>query len=324
MPRQQNHSPALSATVPRELAGRRLDQVLGQLFGDYSRTRLQEWVRQGRVWVDGEACQVRQRMLGGEQLRVEPRLAVQESWLPEALGLDICHADQHLLVVNKAAGLVVHPGAGNPKGTLLNALLHFDPGLASLPRAGIVHRLDKNTSGLLVVARSLECQTHLSRMIAQRQVTRRYEALVYGHPPLQGTIDHPIGRHPRQRTRMAISTGNRGKPALTHYRCLARFQAHSHLALRLETGRTHQIRVHLCHIGHPIIGDPEYSGRRPAVTALSNNSRRLVADFKRQALHAKQLAFSHPITHQPLEFTQELPPDMQSLLQALSDDSTAG
>jgi len=263
MTRQQNHSSPLHATVPRELAGRRLDQVLGQLFRDYSRTRLQDWVRQGRVWVDDAPCQVRQRLHGGEQLRVEPLHEAADDWLPEALDLDIHYCDPHLLVINKPPGLVVHPGAGNARGTLLNALLHFDPELASLPRAGIVHRLDKNTSGLLVVARTLECQTHLSRMIAARQVTREYDALVHGHPPAQGSIDQPIGRHLRHRTRMAIRVQGQGKPARTHYHRLARFTAHSHLALSLETGRTHQIRVHLSHIGHPLVGDPDYPGRRP-------------------------------------------------------------
>ena len=322
MSSQQNHSQTLSATVPRDLAGRRLDQVLGLLFRDYSRTRLQEWVRQGRVWVDGEPCRVRQRLRGGEQLRVEPLLEPDENWLPEALELDIRYADPYLLVINKPPGLIVHPGAGNPGGTLLNALLHYDPGLAALPRAGIVHRLDKNTSGLLVVARTLECQTHLSRMIAGREITREYAALVHGQPPREGRINQPIARHPRQRTRMAVCDEGRGKPALTHYRCLSYFKAHSHLSLRLETGRTHQIRVHLCHIGYPLVGDPEYTGRRrPPPTTLGDSTRKLLEEFHRQALHARRLAFTHPMLGQAMEFEQALPADMQNLLQALADDS---
>ncbi len=321
MPSQQNHSQPLTASVPRELAGRRLDQVLGLLFGDYSRTRLQEWVRQGRVWVDGEPCSVRQQVRGGELLRVEPVLVRDENWLPEAIELEIRYADSHLLVVNKPPGLVVHPGAGNPGGTLLNALLHYDPGLAALPRAGIVHRLDKNTSGLLVVARSLECQTRLSRMIAGREVTREYQALVHGQPPREGEINRPIGRHPRQRTRMAVCGEARGKPALTRYRSLTYFKAHSHLALYLETGRTHQIRVHLSHLGYPLVGDPEYTGRRPAPASLGASSRGLLEAFQRQALHARRLAFTHPMLGHSLEFKQALPADMQNLLQALTDDS---
>ena len=320
MTNQQNQSQPLSASVPRDLAGRRLDQVLGQLFSDYSRSRLQEWVRLGRVWVNGEPCTVRQRLNGGEQLTVEPLLELDTQWLPQALELDVVHADEHLLIINKPSGLVVHPGAGNPQGTLLNALLHYDPELAALPRAGIVHRLDKNTSGLLVIARSLQSHTHLTRMIAAREVTREYQALIHGHPAKQGDIDQPIGRHPRHRTRMAVCAEDRGKPARTHYQCLTYFRAHSHLMLRLETGRTHQIRVHMSHIGHPIVGDPDYNGRRPAQKNVSQPCREVLDTFPRQALHAKRLAFLHPIREQPMEFDQPLPTDMQVLLQALADD----
>ncbi len=320
---QQNQSSPLNATVPRDLAGRRLDQVLGLIFEDYSRTRLQEWVRLGRVWVDGQPCRIRQRMNGGEKLRVEPLLDNHESWQPEALELNICYEDQHLLVLNKPPGLVVHPGAGNPNGTLLNALLHHKPGLATLPRAGIVHRLDKNTSGLMVVACSLECQTHLSRMIAAHRITREYEALVHGHPPLEGRVDQPIGRHQRQRTRMAVSDETRGKPAQTCFRRLAQFTAHSHLSLRLETGRTHQIRVHMCHIGHPLVGDPQYTGYRPAPGTVGAPCRNLLESFGRQALHARRLAFRHPVLDTRLEFKQAAPADIQQLLQALADDCAA-
>ncbi len=324
MSHQQNQTPTVNAIVPRELAGRRLDQILGKLFSDYSRTRLQNWVRQGRVWVDGETCQIRQRLHGGEHLRVEP---IQESEIhsqPEALDLDIVYEDADLLVVNKPAGLVVHPGAGNPNGTLLNALLYHCPQLSALPRAGIVHRLDKNTTGLLVVALTLECQTHLTRMISDRQIRREYEAVVHGFPPADGLIDLPIGRHPRQRTRMAVSDETRGKPARTHFQAIRYFQAHSHIALRLETGRTHQIRVHLSHSGYPIVGDPEYSGRRQAVSKLNTASRHAVENFTHQALHAKRLSFSHPMTQCALEFCQPLPKDLRELLDTLAKDSEGG
>jgi 23S rRNA pseudouridine1911/1915/1917 synthase len=314
---------ALQATVPDALAGQRLDQVLSRLFGEFSRTRLQRWVRDGRVQVDGKVCHdTRARVDGGERLRVEPLLAPDPGLAPHALELAVVHRDEHLLVLDKPAGLVVHPGAGNPDRTLANALVHLDPALATLPRAGLVHRLDKNTTGLMVVARSLETQTRLARLIAARQVHRGYEAVVHGTPAVSGEVDAPIGRHRVHRTRMGVRSD--GRPSRTRYRRLAAFRAHSHLALELETGRTHQIRVHMAHLGHPLVGDREYGGARPPPATLDPAAAQAVRRFPRQALHACRLAFRHPVTGENLTLESRLPEDLATLVACLAADAADG
>ncbi len=292
--------------VPPECAGLRLDQALAKLLPQYSRARLTGWIHQSRVTVDGKSAAPRAKLRGGEQLLVEPALSPEETaFRPQAMPLDIVHEDDTLMVINKPAGLVVHPGSGNWEGTLLNALLAHAPELATVPRAGIVHRLDKDTSGLLVIARTLTAQTDLVRQLQARSVSREYRAVVHGHVARDGRIEGAIGRDPRSRTRMAITTT--GKPAITHYTVLERFAHASVLACRLETGRTHQIRVHLQKLGHPIWGDPVYGKRNAPATPR----------FQRQALHAEKLALTHPLTGKIVHWQVPLPEDMRQLIAEL-------
>ena len=305
--------------TPCELAGQRLDQVLAQLLPEYSRSRLQEWIRDGRVAVDGAQLAASGRLRGGEQIHVQlPQQNTDAVPAAEAIALDIVHQDADLLVVNKPAGLVVHPGAGNPAGTLMNALLHHDPGLADVPRAGIVHRLDKDTSGLLLVARTLPAHKRLVEQLAAREVHREYLALVQGQIIAGGTVDAPIGRHRTDRTRMAVGSG--GREAVTHYRVAQRFRQHTLLRVMLETGRTHQIRVHMASIGHAVVGDPTYSRLRLPAGASAECVAALGA-FRRQALHAARLELMHPIDGQPLAFEAPLPADMAALLDVLGRDT---
>lgn len=294
----------LRLTVPPACAGLRLDQALSRLLPQYSRTRLTQWVRAAQVKLDGTAVLPRRRVWGGEVIEIVlapvlPSLVNK----PEDIALDIVHEDAALLVVNKPAGLVVHPGSGNWSGTLLNALLRHLPDLARLPRAGIVHRLDKDTSGLLVVAKTLAAQTDLVRQLQARTVTREYLALVHGRITRNGKVEAPIGRHPVSRTRMAVVA--RGRHAVTHYAVLERFSEATLLRCRLETGRTHQIRVHLSSIGHPLVGDPAYGKRRAALA------------FHRQALHAERLALRHPQTQRLMSWRVPPPPDLRRLIAAL-------
>lgn len=308
-------APELYQTPP-ELAGQRLDQVLAVLLPDYSRSRLQAWIREGRVAVDGAVMAASGRLRGGEQISVElPHQTAQAHPTAEAIALDIVHEDAELLVVNKPAGLVVHPGAGNPAGTLMNALLHHDPGLADVPRAGIVHRLDKDTTGLLLVARTLPAHKRLVELLAEREVHREYLALVQGQIIAGGTVDAPIGRHRTDRTRMAVSEG--GRDAVTHYRVAQRFTHHTLLRVMLETGRTHQIRVHLASIGHAVVGDATYARLRLPPGA-SAECREAIAAFRRQALHAAHLELPHPVSDAPLAFDAPLPADMAALLDVLA------
>ena len=308
-----------TAIIPQELAGTRLDQALANLFPEFSRSRLSEWIRQGLVTVDARTCRPRDRVAGGERiaLTIAPT-ADSERWQAQAMDIAVIYEDQHLLVVDKPAGLVVHPGAGNPDGTLVNALLHRDPELIRVPRAGVVHRLDKNTSGLLVVARTLLAHKRLVSALKDRQVEREYLAVVHGLLRAGGRVDAPVGRHRVHRTRMAVNDA--GRPAATRYRVERRFRAHSLLRLALESGRTHQIRVHMAHIDHPLVGDPVYGGRlRLPAGAGTELSERLRA-FKRQALHAEQLKLRHPVSEQAMHWRSPLPPDMQELLAALEED----
>jgi 23S rRNA pseudouridine1911/1915/1917 synthase len=311
------------AAVPLSAAGRRFDQALAEMFPDYSRSRLTSWVKCGAVTLDGQAAPPRQLLRGGEQVRLEVELEAEVTSAPEAISLTIVHEDDYVLVLNKPAGLVVHPGAGNPAGTLLNALLHHDPTLAELPRAGIVHRLDKDTSGLMVVAKTLAAHTALVDMLSRHDVERQYEAVVLGTMVAGGTVDEPIGRHMGDRLRQAVRDEEDGKHAVTHYRLRERFRAHSLLQCNLETGRTHQIRVHLAHIHHPLVGDPLYGGGlklpKGAIAALVDTLR----GFRRQALHAERLAFVHPVTGQTLAFNAERPPEQAALIEALRADMLA-
>ena len=296
-------APRLAFTAEAALAGLRLDQALARLLPRESRSRLARLVEEGAVLVDGGRARPADRLRGGERLEVTLAPRPEEAaFRPEAIALDVVHEDEDVLVVAKPAGLVVHPGSGNWAGTMLNALLHRVPALKALPRAGIVHRLDKETSGLLVVAKNEAAQQALVRQLQARTVKRTYLAIARGAVPPEGVVDAPIGRHPAQRTRMAVVRG--GKPAVTRYRVRERFAAHALLECELETGRTHQIRVHLASIGHPLEGDPVYGGR---------GARRL----PRQALHAWKLAFVHPGTGRTVRFTAPPPADFEALLAAL-------
>jgi len=311
------------ARVPLTAAGRRFDQTLAELFPDYSRSRLTAWIKSGAATLDGATAPPRQLLRGGEQVRLEAELEAEVASAPEDIALAIVHEDEHLLVIDKPAGLVVHPGAGNPSGTLLNALLHHDAKLAELPRAGIVHRLDKDTSGLMVVAKTLPAMTALVEMLSRHDVERQYEAVVLGSLVSGGTVDEPIGRSMGDRLRQAVRDEESGKHAVTHYRLRERFRAHSLLQCNLETGRTHQIRVHLTHIGHPLVGDPLYGGGLKLPRRAAPELVAALRGFRRQALHAERLAFEHPVTGEALAFTTERPADMTALIAALRDDLAA-
>ncbi|HVC16153.1 MAG TPA: 23S rRNA pseudouridine(1911/1915/1917) synthase RluD [Rhodanobacter sp.] len=308
------------AAVPLTAAGRRFDQSLAEMFPDYSRSRLTGWIKSGAVTLDGMQVPPRQLLRGGELVRLQVELAAEVSSAPEAIALQIVHEDAHLLVLNKPAGLVVHPGAGNPAGTLLNALLHHDPKLAELPRAGIVHRLDKDTSGLMVVARTLPAYTALVDLLSRHEVERQYEAVVLGTMVAGGTVDAPIGRSMGDRLRQAVRDEEDGKHAVTHYRLRERFRAHSLVQCQLETGRTHQIRVHMAHIKHPLLGDPLYGGGLKLPRGATPELIAALRGFRRQALHAERLSFIHPVSGEALSFSAERPADQQVLIEALRQD----
>lgn len=303
--------------IPADCNGQRLDQALGKLLPDYSRSRLQAWIKAGHVRLNGAVVAPRQLVWEGDLAEVETQPAAEETaFRPENIALDPIYEDEALLVVNKPAGLVVHPGSGNWQGTLLNALLHHAPQLAAVPRAGIVHRLDKDTSGLLVVAKTLIAQTDLVRQLQARSVKREYLAVVQGMPQEEGSVDAPVGRHPSQRIRMAVVSN--GKPAVTHFEVLERLGRHSLVSCRLETGRTHQIRVHMQHIGFPLLGDPVYGGRG---VAASERLRAAIAGFGRQALHAARLGLIHPSSGEAMEWHAEIPADMARILEILRGES---
>ncbi|MBT8107755.1 MAG: 23S rRNA pseudouridine(1911/1915/1917) synthase RluD [Gammaproteobacteria bacterium] len=303
--------------VPEESAGQRLDQALARLFPEYSRSRLKSWLLNGALVVDGGSPRPRDPVIGGETvtLRVQPEVAVEAA--PEPMQLDVVHEDAALLVINKPAGLVVHPGAGNHTGTLLNGLLHHAPELEGLPRAGIVHRLDKDTSGLLLVARTLPAHTSLTRMLADREISRHYLAICGGVLTGGGKIDEPIGRHRTDRTRMCVRDD--GRPAVTHYTVVERFAAHTLVDVRLETGRTHQIRVHFAYRRHSLLGDPVYGGRLALPKGASDALAAALRGFRRQALHAAKLGFAHPESGDAMEFKAPLPVDLAALLDALRE-----
>ena len=311
------------AGVPLAAAGRRFDQALAEMFPDYSRSRLSGWIKSGAVTLDGAQAPPRQLLRGGEQVLLQVELEVEVSSEPEAIALEIVHEDEYLLVLNKPAGLVVHPGAGNPAGTLLNALLHHDPKLAELPRGGIVHRLDKDTSGLMVVAKTLPACTALVDLLSRHEVERQYEAVVLGTMVSGGTVDAAIGRHMGDRLRQSVRDEEDGKHAVTHYRLRERFRAHSLLQCQLETGRTHQIRVHMAHINHPLLGDPLYGGGLKLPKGASPELIATLRGFRRQALHAERLSFAHPVTEEALSFNAERPADQLALIEALRADLAA-
>jgi 23S rRNA pseudouridine1911/1915/1917 synthase len=304
--------------VPDAMAGLRLDQAAADLFVDYSRERLKAWIKAGDLTLDGRPAKPRDKVYGGEWLRLATELEEDTRFAPEDIPLDVVYEDDDVLVVDKPAGLVVHPAAGNPDGTLLNALLHHCPALAGVPRAGIVHRLDKDTTGLMVVAKTLAAQAALVEQLQARTVSREYDAVCVGGMTAGGTLDAPIGRHPKDRKRQAVTSS--GKPAVTHYRVVERFRAHTHVRCRLETGRTHQIRVHLAHLRYPLIGDAVYGGRLKLPPGAAEPLKEILREFPRQALHARRLAFVHPGSGERVTFRSPLPDDMLMLLDYLRED----
>jgi 23S rRNA pseudouridine1911/1915/1917 synthase len=311
-------NPLQTLIIPELYANERLDQVLAKLLPLYSRMQIKEWIDAGKVLVNGKTCKPKVKVKGGETVILEPQFKVQPAWLAQPIPLSIVYEDEALMIINKPAGLVVHPGAGNQDKTLLNALLYHCPDLGQLPRAGILHRLDKNTSGLLLIAKTPAALKHLSQQLKKRTLAREYQATVYGRIISGGTINAPIGRHPLERKRMAIN--EQGKAAITHYRVLEKFRNHTQLWLKLETGRTHQIRVHMAHIHHSIVGDSQYGGRVQLSKGMGPELIQVLRDLKRQALHAFALGFAHPLTEEWMRFEVKLPEDLQTLLEWLKAD----
>ena len=304
---------------PHQL-GMRLDQALAEILSQYSRSRIKTWILDGHVQVNGTVLdKPKERVLGGEKIRIDTVIEEEVNHQAENIPLNIVYEDDAILVINKPRDLVVHPGAGNPNGTILNALLHHYPDIANVPRAGIVHRLDKDTTGLMVVAKTIEAQTRLVESLQLREITREYEAVAMGIITAGGTVDEPITRHPTKRTHMAVFPT--GKPAVTHYRVMERYRLHTRLRLRLETGRTHQIRVHMAHIAHPLIGDPLYGGRPRPPKGASQEFMQVLRNFDRQALHATMLRLFHPITGEQMQWDAPIPEDMQQLIKVLQDDT---
>lgn len=317
-----SHQIQLQARVPFSAAGTRVDALASDLFPDYSRSRLQGWIKSGALRLDGNTCKPKDKCFGGETLTLEATLEAAGEWVPQAMDLDIIYEDDQLLVLNKPAGLVVHPGAGNADGTLLNALLHHCPSLETVPRAGIVHRLDKDTTGLMVVAKTLPAQTDLVAQLQARTVKREYDALTLGRMIAGGTVEQPIGRHATQRTKMAVTES--GKEAITHYSVLRRYQHYTLVRCQLATGRTHQIRVHMAWIKHPLVGDQTYAGGRQLAAGLSAELRADLLAFPRQALHATQLGLIHPASGDAMQWQVPRPADFETLLARLDEEDSLG
>ncbi|MGI2882844.1 23S rRNA pseudouridine(1911/1915/1917) synthase RluD [Vibrio furnissii] len=310
----------LTQTVKESQLGQRLDQAVAELFTDFSRSRLKEWLLEGKVMVNGNVVtKPRTKVMGGEAITVQAELEDEQRWEAQDIPLNIVYEDDDIIVINKPRDLVVHPGAGTPDGTVLNALLFHFPPIAEVPRAGIVHRLDKDTTGLMVVAKTVPAQTRLVRELQKRNITREYEAIAIGKMTAGGMIDKPIGRHSTKRTLMAVSP--LGKPAVTHYRVAEHFREHTRIRLRLETGRTHQIRVHMAYLQHPLLGDTAYGGRARIPKGATQEMTDMIRGFDRQALHAVMLRFEHPITGEPLEFHAPVPDDMVEMTEALREDA---
>jgi 23S rRNA pseudouridine1911/1915/1917 synthase len=311
---------SLAANVPDLLVGKRLDRAIAEMFPDFSRMRLKDWILAGHVSVDGKVVtKPRVKLIGGEDITIEAEIEEAVTYAPEDIPIDIIYEDDHILVVNKPTGLVVHPGAGNSDGTLLNALLFHYPDIVHVARAGIVHRLDKDTTGLMVVAKTVEAQTHLVTSLQAREITREYEAVCTGTLTGGGMVDKPIGRHPTKRTHMAVN--ETGKDAITHYRIAEKYRAHTRLRLRLESGRTHQIRVHMAYLTHPLVGDPVYGGRAKPPKGCEKELLSLLRNFGRQALHAAMLSLEHPITGELMEWHAPIPDDMVRLKECLRQDT---
>ena len=309
----------LSAEVQPEQMGQRLDQTLAELFPEYSRSRLKTWIEADLVKLNDRITNIpREKVLGGEKIEITVEMEDETRFEPENIPLNIVYEDDDIIVINKPKDLVVHPGAGNPNGTVLNALLYHYPPIAEVPRAGIVHRLDKDTTGLMVVAKTIPAQTKLVRELQKRKITREYEAVASGIMTKGGTVDQPMARHATKRTLMAVHP--MGKPAVTHYRIMENYRNYTRLRLRLETGRTHQIRVHMAHIAHPLLGDQTYGGRPRPPKNASEDFMEVLRNFKRQALHAVMLRLAHPITGEMMEWYAPLPDDFVELLNALKAD----
>lgn len=313
-----NEKVILNQQIPEEMGGSRLDQAAAELFPDFSRSRLQQWIKSGELKVNGGRWKPRQKVFGGELIEIKAELESADHWEAEPIPLDVVYEDDEILVLNKPAGIVVHPAAGNREGTLLNALIFYHPQLAALPRAGIVHRLDKDTSGLMVVAKTLKAHNDLVAQLQERSVSREYEAVTVEVMTGGGMVNAPVGRHPSQRTKMAVTDA--GKEAITHYRVVERFRGHTHVRLKLETGRTHQIRVHMAHIQYPLVGDPVYGGRLKIPKGISSELIKGLKGFKRQALHAGKLGLIHPLTDEYMDWEQQMPEDMLALLELLKRD----
>lgn len=309
----------LNANVPAEMYGLRLDQAVSQLFPEYSRSRLQGWIKEGALRVNGEARRPRDKLNGGEEITVSVEIASIDRHSAQDIPLDIVYEDDDILILNKPSGLVVHPGAGHADGTMLNALLHHCPAIGHVPRAGIVHRLDRDTTGLMVVAKTIQAQTELVVQLQDRSMGREYEAIVHGVMTGGGCVDEPMARHSKNRLKMAVV--GVGKEAITHYRVLQKFRSHTHIRLKLETGRTHQIRVHMSHINYPLVGDPLYSGRVRLTKGASEEMKELLKHFRRQALHAKKLELWHPQTGQQMSWEIDLPDDFEALRRVLKEDA---
>lgn len=309
----------LKEQIPSSLAGERFDQVAAQLFSQFSRARLQSWIKSGELTINGESHKAKIKVMAGQWLEVKVTLEGSDRWQAQDIALDVVYEDEQILVINKPAGLVVHPAAGHADGTLLNGLLFYAPELDTVPRAGIVHRLDKDTSGLMVVAKTLTAHINLVEQLQARAMGREYEAVAQGVMTGGGRVEEPIGRHPIHRKKMGVVPT--GKEAATNYQVIERFRAHTHVRLKLETGRTHQIRVHMSHINYALVGDPLYAGRPRLPRAAGDELIAFLQTFKRQALHARRLQLVHPTTHEDMEWEVALPQDMQQLLTLLRDDS---
>jgi 23S rRNA pseudouridine1911/1915/1917 synthase len=322
VPEYEKESISLKAQVTDDQAGQRIDQVAARLFPDYSRARLQAWMKTGELTVNGQRCKPRESALAGSWLVLDATLQSAENWAAEEMPLNIVYEDEELLVLDKQAELVVHPAAGHHQGTLVNGLLHYCPTLESLPRAGIVHRLDKDTTGLMVVAKNLKSHHALVKQLQSRSVSRQYEAVVQGVMTAGGTISAPLARHPVHRIKRAVSAG--GQEAITHYRVVQRYAAHTHIRVNLETGRTHQIRVHMAHLKYPIVGDPLYGGRYRIPPNCAKELAGALETFKRQALHASELKLLHPATKLECRWEARLPDDFAGLLSLLHQDAGEG
>ena len=306
---------AITIIIPERMAGERIDAAMSEMLPDYSRSKITVWIKLGDALINNKTFKPKDRVSGNETIQLMLSQKQSNQWLAEKIPLNIVYEDEDIIVINKQFGLVTHPGAGNWTGTLANALLHYDPSLSKLDRVGIVHRLDKNTSGLMVIARSEKSQKYLVEQIQNHSVDREYSAIVYGHMIAGGTVDEPIGRDSRDRLKQAIS--ERGKEAITHYRAIDRFKSHTHVKAILETGRTHQIRVHLSYVGHSLVGDPIYGGRVRFPKKASEDLKDALYNFKRQALHSKKLTLTHPISGELMSWKAPVPEDMVQLLEVL-------